>query len=149
MALNTAEVTYFITQVGLSAASFGVATADIQAVGTALGGLFNVKCGPETVVIPSQPAALQSICIADNCALSPNATCAAYAAVVEPKPVSMSGNGTSTMMPTSTGGMMGGATSTMKGGSSATSTPPVQVNAGAVNGAGVMAVLAGAVAFFL
>jgi len=53
------------------------------------------------------------------------------------------------MMPTSTGGMMGGATSTMKGGSSATSTPPVQVNAGAVNGAGVMAVLAGAVAFFL
>lgn len=159
MALTNAEVTYFITQVGLSAASFGVATEDITAVGTALGGLFNVRCAPETVVIPSQPAELQSICIAEDCALSPNATCAAYEAVVEPSPATMMGNGTMSAGPTATSTMMGGggaATTTMGGGmgggsSTATSTPPAQVpaNGAVVNGAGIMAVLAGVVAFFL
>ena len=84
MALDEYQVGYFITQVALSAASFGVATADITAVGKALAGLFGVRCAPPTVVVPSQPADLQSICIAESCPLSPNATCSSYEAVQEP-----------------------------------------------------------------
>jgi hypothetical protein len=116
MALSNAEVTYFITQVGLSAASFGVTTADVTAVGTALASLFGVRCAPATAVIPVQGPQLQSICIASDCPLAVNSTCSAYEAVVEPS----AANGT---MPssTSTGGSGG------MGGGSATSTAPVQV----------------------
>jgi hypothetical protein len=36
MALDASQAGYFITQVGLSASSFGVATADVEAVGKTL-----------------------------------------------------------------------------------------------------------------
>ena len=53
MALDAAQVGYFITQVGLSAASFGVATADVEAVGKALMDLFGYRCAPPAMVVPS------------------------------------------------------------------------------------------------
>lgn len=84
MDLDAYEVGYFIEQVGLSAASFGVADADVQAVGMALTKLFDYRCAPATTAIPAQGSQLQSICIADNCLLSPNATCSAYEPAVEP-----------------------------------------------------------------
>ena len=63
MGLGEAEIGYFITQVGLSAASFGVADADVTAVGMALNQLFGYKCAPATTVIKAQGAQLQAICI--------------------------------------------------------------------------------------
>jgi hypothetical protein len=64
MALDAFQVGYFITQVGLSAASFGVATADIEAMGMALMDLFGYKCAPPATVVPAQGPQLQSVCIA-------------------------------------------------------------------------------------
>lgn len=84
MDLNASDVGYFIEQVGLAAASFGVAKADLTIVGDALSSIFNVRCAPPTTVIPAQGPQLQSICIADDCALAPNSTCAAYEAAVVP-----------------------------------------------------------------
>lgn len=78
MDLNPYEVTYFIEQVAMAAASFGVAEDDLAVVGTALNSLFNVRCAPATTVIPAQGALLQSICIDGSCPLSPNNTCSAY-----------------------------------------------------------------------
>jgi hypothetical protein len=79
MNLNFAENTYFITQVGLAAASFGVAEEDIAAVAEALSTLFNVRCAPPTAVIPDQGEQLHSICIdEETCPLAENATCELY-----------------------------------------------------------------------
>lgn len=84
MNLNEYELGYFITQVGLSAASFGVSIEDVTAVGQALAKLFAYRCAPETVVVHSQGAHLQSVCQADTCPLSPNDTCSAYPPSFEP-----------------------------------------------------------------
>ncbi|KAF1356369.1 hypothetical protein BDV97DRAFT_276865, partial [Delphinella strobiligena] len=84
MDLDSAEVGYFIQQVGLAAESFGVAAADVQVVATALETIFDVKCAPATTVIPAQGAQLQSICQAEDCALAPNASCAAYPSTFQP-----------------------------------------------------------------
>jgi len=93
MALNSAEVGYFIEQVGLSAASFGVATADVDIVGKALTDLFDYRCAPATSVLGGKVAPeLQSICIDADCPIAANATCSAYAPVVKPQAV----NGTAT-----------------------------------------------------
>jgi len=78
MDLSAAQVGYFIQNVAYSAASFGVAESDLMIVGTALGEYFDVNCGPEMVIIPTQPAALQSICTGANCTNAVNATCSAY-----------------------------------------------------------------------
>jgi hypothetical protein len=67
MALDAVQVGYFITQVGLSAASFGVATADVEAVGKALMDLFGYRCAPPATVVPSQGPQLHSVCIAVCC----------------------------------------------------------------------------------
>jgi hypothetical protein len=85
MDLDKYQVYYFIEQVGLAAASFGVADSDIAAVAMALENLFYYRCSPPTTVIPAQGPALQAICIADNCPIAPTgATCAAYAAATQP-----------------------------------------------------------------
>lgn len=84
MDLDEHEVGYFITQVGLAAASFGVTTEDATAVGTTLNKIFGVRCAPATPVIPSQDPQLQSICVANSCPLSPGDTCAAYQPSFEP-----------------------------------------------------------------
>lgn len=84
MDLDEHEVGYFIIQVGLAAASFGVTTEDATAVGTTLNKIFGVRCAPATPVIPSQGPQLQSICVANTCPLSPGDTCAAYQPTFEP-----------------------------------------------------------------
>ena len=63
MTLDAYEVQYFIEQVGLSAASFGVEATDVVAVGQALQKLFGYRCSPPTQVVPDKPNELQSICI--------------------------------------------------------------------------------------
>jgi hypothetical protein len=78
MNLSKPELDYFITQVGLSAASFGVATADVMAVGMALNDTFNQRCSPPAAVIPSQGAQLQAICVNPSCPTATNAVCAQY-----------------------------------------------------------------------
>jgi len=78
MYLTHAQNTYFINQVALAAQSFGVASSDISAVGTALNGLFNVRCGPNTSVPSTASAQPQSICITNDCPLAANSSCAAY-----------------------------------------------------------------------
>ena len=104
MDLSDAEVGYFISQVAMAAASFGVADSDLTAVGTALNGLFGVRCAPNTTVIPAQGPQLQSICTDDTCPLSPNATCSLYTPVMEPANASSTtaGGGSTSATGTST-----------------------------------------------
>jgi hypothetical protein len=111
MNLDFAETTYFIQQVGLAAASFGVAESDIEAVAKALNTLFNVRCAPPTAVIPAQGEQLQSICTdEETCPLAQNATCALYekdghddecSTSGAPAPTEVPGNGTTTTATTS------------------------------------------------
>jgi len=92
MDLDIYEVSYFIEQVGLAAASFGVTMDDVNIVGKALMSAFGYRCAPPAIVIPAQGAQLQSICSAPNCPISPNATCSMYQSnITMPSPVS--GNG--------------------------------------------------------
>ncbi|KAI9880179.1 MAG: hypothetical protein M1830_004998 [Pleopsidium flavum] len=141
MALDQYQVGYFIQQVGLSAASFGVATEDVTAVGMALTKLFNYKCAPPTTVVPYQGDQLQAICIADTCPLSPNDTCSKYAPVIEP----FAANATLAM------GEGRNGSSNATGSPTTSSTPPmVTKNAAAQNFGSVAAVLgAAALAFAL
>lgn len=62
MALDEAEFGWFVMNVGLSAASFGVSAADVSAVGSALNSLFGYRCEPEEIIPPVQGPWLQSIC---------------------------------------------------------------------------------------
>lgn len=109
MALGEAEVGYFIDQVGLAAASFGVAESDVQEVGQALNSAFGYRCSPPTSIPPTATAELQAICIESDCPISPNSTCAAYASVVQP----MSANSTSSANSTASSSMAPSSTSTM------------------------------------
>jgi hypothetical protein len=142
MALGSAEVGYFITQVALAAQSFGVATADIQAVGTALNSLFGTRCSPEMKVITAQPAALQAICTESDCPLAENAVCGQYGVVTEPMNATMT-----TSMPMGTGtSSMTGTTMTATG----TMTPTTVPTAGAGKvGLSMMAVAGGFAALML
>jgi hypothetical protein len=76
MDLNPFQMGYFITQVGTAAASFGVATEDVTALGTALQTLFDYRCAAPAAIVPGAQAESQSICQADSCPIAPNATCA-------------------------------------------------------------------------
>jgi hypothetical protein len=108
MDLNPAQLGYFITQVGLSAASFGVATADITAVGTALAGLFGQRCSAAAVVVPDTPAAPQAICQDAACPqATANANCSAYGKAVAPASATASSagaTGTAGAAPSASGG---------------------------------------------
>lgn len=150
MALDNAEVGYFIEQVGMAAASFGVSESDVQTVGKALMDAFGYKCEPPMAIPKSAQPELQSICIADDCPLSPNATCSSYAAVVQPK----SANGTmGSAMPS--GGSGSGSSGSMPSGSASgsgsmpsSSTTPYTGAAGKV-GASFAAAAFGVAAYFL
>ncbi|GJD01451.1 hypothetical protein CH63R_06919 [Colletotrichum higginsianum IMI 349063] len=85
MDLDENELGYFIQQVALAGASFGVAQNDLEAVGMALNQLFGLRCSPATTAIPEQGPQLQAICIEDSCPISPNATCANYQPAIAPK----------------------------------------------------------------
>lgn len=106
MDLDVNELGYFIQQVALAAASFGVAEDDLKAVGMALAQLFGLRCSPAATAIAEQGPQLQAICIADSCPISPNATCASYEPAMAPKNATGGGmnttaTGTTTMMPSS------------------------------------------------
>ena len=104
MVLSNAEFGYFVTQVGLAAASFGVTQEDATAVGMSLSKAFGYRCSPAMMIIPNTPAELQSMCTGADCPLSPNATCAAYSAFAEPSPAASGtspANGTGTASATS------------------------------------------------
>jgi len=147
MALDYAQNTYFIQQVALAAESFGVAMSDIQAVGKSLNGAFNVRCGPNATVIPSQGPAEQSICITSDCPVAANASCSAYAAVVEPGVANSTlamGEGNSSS--TATMAAPNGGTPTASGGAGSTASPTGAASKAAV---GAAAGLLGVAAFFL
>lgn len=137
MFLEKNEMDYFIMQVGLAAASFGVAEEDVTAVGQALNKLFNYKCSPETTVIKEQGPQLPSICQADTCPLDPNATCDAYPQVSEPAEANGGGNG----------GNQTNGTATPTINPSITGLPPMQTDNSAAHfaGVGASAVAIGAV----
>ncbi len=147
MDLSNADVTYFITQVGMAAASFGVAKDDIDIVAKALGDTFNMKCAAPVEVIPGTGAQLQAICIGDGCKEASNATCSQYADSTKPE---MCPSGSmSSMMPTGTGMPTGGMTT---GSMMPTGTGPASVptgNAAALNSFGIAAAVAAAAAYAL
>lgn len=126
MALDPYQVGYFITQVGLSAASFGVAKEDVTAVGAALIKLFDHRCAPPETVIPSQGNALQAVCVAETCPISTNATCGSYESVMQPAvangTLAMGGgaNGTGTVTSTKSVEGITTATATATGSETAT-----------------------------
>ncbi|KAL7791529.1 hypothetical protein V8C37DRAFT_382001 [Trichoderma ceciliae] len=137
MALDNAELGYFIQQVALAAQSFGVATSDIEVVGNALSNTFGMRCAMPVTAIKAQGPQLQAICIESDCPLAKNESCGLYAAVVEPKSAANSTavvTSHSTGMPTATQSMV-----------------PPTAGAAAINGMNVMAVaaIAGVVAFAL
>lgn len=149
MNLNLAENTYFIQQVGMAAASFGVADADVEAVGKSLNEIFNVRCAPPTEVIPGQGKQLQSICIdEETCPLAKDAMCGKYDNGMD------GGHGgdeecSTSMMPHPTGN---GTIPTMTSGPMPTGTgePTTVPTAGAaVSGLSLGALFAGVAAFAL
>lgn len=145
MDLDVYQNTYFIQQVGLAAASFGVAQSDITIVANALVSLFNYRCLPAATVIPSQGAQLQSICIASDCPLAANATCASYQNVSMPAVANSSLVPSSTASGTKTGSMTmtGSATGSGSSGSSATATSKAGAEKAAIGvGAGVLGLAA-------
>ena len=133
MDLSDAEVTYFIEQVGLAAASFGVTEADATAVGMTLESVFGVRCGPPTALIKSQGAQLMSICTdPKTCPMAAmNASCSAYSTPMEP----MTANSSSSATGTSTASM--------------TMASTVPTGAAAAQGMGVAAAAVGIAAFLL
>jgi len=144
MQLGYAQVTYFIEQVGMSAASFGVATEDVMVVGTALMNAFGYKCEPPMTIVPAQGAQLQSICDDDTCPLAVNATCAAYnSSIPAPSNATSIGSGSSTATAT------GSKTSATGTGTSSSPVATVSKAAGAVAGMSFAAVAGGLAAMFL
>ncbi|TGO67221.1 hypothetical protein BOTNAR_0046g00230 [Botryotinia narcissicola] len=112
MDLSDAEVNYFIEQVALSAASFGVSDSDLMTIGYSLQQSFGYRCLPPTTIVPKQGDQLQSICTDNTCPLAPNNTCAYYDHTVtkpnlssarSPGTGSSTGTGTNTSTATRTG----------------------------------------------
>lgn len=84
MVLDPYQLGYFITQVGLSAASFGVADSDISTVATALESLFAYRCAPKVTAIQAQGPQYQSVCTDETCPLAENSTCADQPNIAQP-----------------------------------------------------------------
>jgi hypothetical protein len=142
MDLGKPEVDYFVTQVGLAAASFGVAKDDITAVAESLNSIFNVACGPPTTVIKAQGPQLQSICVDRSTCLvaAKDPMCDKYPTVMEP------GNATNTMMSSSTASGTASGTNMPSGTATGTTVPTA---AAAVNGHSLAAAIAGLAAFLV
>lgn len=77
MALDPAEVGYFISQVGAAATCLGVASSDVSIVAGALYQYFGYRCSPYTDIGIGGPQ-LESICEACSCPLDPKANCGLY-----------------------------------------------------------------------
>ncbi|KXH57950.1 hypothetical protein CSAL01_02607 [Colletotrichum salicis] len=135
MDLDENELGYFITQVAMAAASFGVAQDDLKAVGMALNQLFGMRCSQPATAIPEQGPQMQAICIEDSCPISTNSTCASYQPAMAPKNATATGGMNATMTATMTGATM---TSTM--------TPSTVPTAGAAVQGASLALIAGLLA---
>ncbi|KAK1074950.1 hypothetical protein LTR74_000794 [Friedmanniomyces endolithicus] len=91
MALDPYDFGFFVQQVALSAASFGVAQADLEVVGAALGELFGHKSFAFIAVRGGYVAGylyhgeFVEWGEGDDCPLAVNATCSLYDKVVNPK----------------------------------------------------------------
>lgn len=153
MNLGKPEMDYFITQVAMAAASFGVAKEDIAVVGKALGDTFNMRCSAPAEVIKGKGAQAQAICIKSGCEEAKDAKCDAYAEAVAPGNCTMTSTSSGSMMPTGT------STSSMNGGGSgsgsatttptSTSTNPPKSADGNVNSFGLAAIAAALAAYAL
>lgn len=149
MVLDPFQMGYFIEQVALSAASFGVATSDIEAVGQALGSLFNYRCAPKTTVIKAQGPQYQSICTDDSCPLADNATCAAQPSMSQPLVANATladgegRNASTTSMSGSASGTASSASGTTSGGASSASSTFNAASHAAPGLTGVFAALVG------
>lgn len=133
MALDAAEVGYFISQVGAAANCFGVSSADVTIVAGVLMQYFGYRCSPPLAITDGPQ--LQSICEACSCPYDPMAQCGLYEdggcypmPMVAPQCMaSMAPSGYSSMKYSST--MMSSATATTtkytasSWGSAATTTP--------------------------
>ena len=137
MDLDEYEVGYFIQQVGLAAASFGVASADIQGVATALNALFGYKCAPAVTVIPAQGPQFESICVADSCPLAANATCSSYNSTMTPAIITGAAVGSGSSSNSTSGTFPNGTSSSGSGSNATSSAKPAMATA---NGAGGMVV---------
>jgi hypothetical protein len=85
MYLNNGEMLYFIDQAVRGLVSMGFTNTDAQFVNKTLTAVFNARCAPAAAVVPpTAPPSLQAICIASDCVLSPNDTCAAYQSIPAP-----------------------------------------------------------------
>lgn len=147
MDLDQNEVGYFIEQVGLAAASFGVTTADIEPVGAALMSLFGYRCAPPTVVIPVQGALTQSVCLNETCPIAPNSTCSAYPTEFLPALANSTNMSNGSISANSTSGSSSNGSS--KTSSTASITPAVATGAAGTFGAALGVVGAAALAFAL
>lgn len=142
---------YFITQVGNSAASFGVTKEDVTMVGDSLMKAFGYKCAPPAVIVPSQGAKLQAMCQADSCPLSPNDTCSAYGTSVKPKVANATlamGEGDNSTSPSSSSSATGTATGTATG-ASGTATDSSKPNSAVGSFTGMSLLAIGAATFAL
>lgn len=155
MNLNYIENTWFIQNVGLSAMSFGVSMDDVQAVAKTLGGAFNVKCAPTSGPLESLLGPeLQSICIAADCPLAPNATCDAYGPAYAPGIANSTlamgeGNTSSTATMTAPNGGHISPTASSSGAGGASSSPAATGAAATMVAGSVAAGLAGLAALVL
>lgn len=102
MNLKPAELGYFIQQVALAGASFGVAKDDLEGVGMALEQLFGLRCAPPMEVVKSQGAQLQAICIDQSCPLAQDAVCSKYDAPDSTTPADTTTSTTPSSSPTGT-----------------------------------------------
>lgn len=84
MVLSPSQMNYFITQVALAGMSFGVAPADLTAIGTALNNAFNYRCEAPLTIVPSAGNVTQSICTDPTCPIAPGGTCANVANITAP-----------------------------------------------------------------
>jgi hypothetical protein len=79
MGISAEENDYFINQVGLSAASFGVSEADVMAIYDYLNGTYNIRCAPPLTASNDTPefliGTLPSICTDDSCPKAMDSMC--------------------------------------------------------------------------
>lgn len=137
MALSHEEITYFITQVGLAATSFGVTAEDAMSVGSTLDGAFNYACIPASAIVTTDPV-LNTMCDGTDCPLAPNANCTAYDTTntngteAEPSTASMaSGTATGTGSATGTGTATGTGAATSSTSSTGSSAGTIAVSGAA------------------
>ncbi|KAG6024735.1 hypothetical protein E4U41_001689, partial [Claviceps citrina] len=146
MGLGKPEMDYFINQVGLAAASFGVSKDDIAAVAGSLNTVFNRACSPPVTVIKSQGQHLQAICIdQSSCIKADKPVCGEYAAVMKPVAATAAASASSSASSAPSGT---GSTAAAAAPASKTSEPAAAAAAGA-NGYSFAALAAGLAAFLL